>query len=269
MGSTRWMALAALLTAGALVFAACDDDKKKDDGSGGDKTPAAEKTTPSDGEKTSAVEPTKDDGDNGGGGDSGELQKLADKFAAATFKAVYEISGDGGDSGLTSGEITISKDGKDKIRFDIKSEVEGEPFEGSFIQTSTESFLCFSGDAAASLGGLLGEDAAEGICVKSAPDDPTNPVGSLVDAFGDIDVGNVEIQDKEDREIAGEDGTCYTVLDNDTNETSTACFNDDGVLLSVESGDSGTFVAKSVEGDVSDADFEPPYPVQEIPGLGQ
>ena len=156
MRSTRWMALAALLTAGALVFAACDDDKKQDDGSGGEKTPAAEKTTSGDDDRTAAAEPTKDDGDNGGG-DSGELQKLADKFAAATFKAVYEISGDGGDSGLTSGEITISKDGKDKIRFDIKSEIEGEPFEGSFIQTGAESFLCFSGEVAASLGGLLGD----------------------------------------------------------------------------------------------------------------
>ena len=270
MRSTRWMALAALLAAGVLAFAACGSDSDDNgDGGDGDTTPVAQKTTADGGSETAESEPTEDDGDDNGDGAGGsaELQALAEKFAEATFKVTYEISGDA--AGLGNGEITIAKDGTDKIRFDIKSEQDGEPFEGSFIQTATDSYLCFSGEAAAGLGAIVGEDTSAGVCVKSSTDDPTNPVGSLVDSFGEIGTGNVEVQSKEDTEIAGHDATCYTVLDKDTNETSVACLTDDGVLLSVDSSAGGSFTAKSVEEDVSDSDFEPPYPITEIPGLGQ
>ena len=152
--------------------------------------------------------------------------------------------------------------------FDIKADQDGESFEGAFIQSDTGSYFCIVGGE---FGALLGDEAGDGICTKSDPEDPSNPVASLADEFGDLDIGNVEIKSKEDRKIAGQDGTCYVVFDKDVNETTTTCFNDDGVLLAIESqaADGLSFEATSVEGDVSDSDFEPPYPVQEIPGLGQ
>ncbi len=263
------MALAALLAAGALAFGACNGSTNDDDKDTGGKTPAAEKTTAGGSDETAEPEPTEeDDNGGGGGGDSGDLLEIAAKFESATFHVVYQMSG-GDLGGITNGEITIYKDGTDRLRFDIKGEQDGEAFEATFIETGTDSFLCFAGEAAAGLGALIGVDTSAGVCIKSAPDDPTNPVGNLVTEIQSFDLENVEFQSKEEMEIAGEDATCYTVLDTETNETNVACFNDDGVLLSVESGGDVSLVATSVEGDVSAGDFEPPYTVQEIPGLGQ
>lgn len=268
MSRTRWMALAALLTAGVAAFAACGGGSGNNGSGSGTRTPAAQQTTSGGGASTAEAEPTKKSNSGGGGGSSSELQDLADKFAKSTFRASYEISG-GDLEGITNGQIAIYKDGKDKLRFDIKGEQDGQAFEASFIETPTDSYLCLSGEAAASLGELIGVDTSQGVCTKSTPDDPTNPVGSLIGDFTDIAQGNVELQGKEKKTVAGEDGTCYTVLDKDTNETNVACFNDDGALLSIESGSSGTLTATSVEGSVSGSDFEPPYEVKDIPGLGQ
>ncbi len=264
MSRIRTVALTGLVLVGALAFAACGggDDKDKDDGG---KTPSA--TSSSGDGKTVEAEPTKENGDGGTSSDDvEELKKVAEKFKNAKFQAVYEVSGGAADSPFgAGGEITITKDGADKLRFDIKTEQDGEPFEGSFIQNGADSYICFSGAQATA---LLGDGGGEGACLKSSADDPTNPIGDISDTFGDLDVGNVEIQDKSEKKIAGEDATCYEVLDKDTDEVSTACFSDDGVLLSIESTDT-TFVAKSVEGDVSGGDFEPPYEIVEVPGLGQ
>ena len=49
---------------------------------------------------------------------------------------------------------------------------------------------------------------------------------------------------------------------------SETCFSDEGLLLYLHSGSAGssfTFEAKSASTDVTDADFEPPYPVTELP----
>ena len=59
---------------------------------------------------------------------------------------------------------------------------------------------------------------------------PTNPVSEISKSFGNLGTGNIEIQDKSERKIAGEDATCYTVLDKDTGEVNTPCFSDDGVV---------------------------------------
>jgi hypothetical protein len=258
MSKIRMMAIAGVLL-GMLVFTACNGDD--DDGDSGDETPAATSAT---GAETPGAEPTEDDGEgNGGGGDNEELQDVADKFSEATFEVAYAVTGGGADAPFGDGStITITKDGTDRLRFDIQGVQDGEPFDGSFITNGADSYICFTGESS---GGLVPE-GEEGGCLKSSADDPTNPTGDLSDTFSDFDVEGIEIQQKTEREIAGEDATCYQVLDTESDEVSTACFNDDGVLLAIESADS-SFEATSVGGDVSDSDFEPPYAIVEIPGI--
>ena len=93
---------------------------------------------------------------------------------------------------------------------------------------------------------------------------PTNPVGEIYKSFGNFGTGNIEIQDRSKRKIAGEDATCYKVLDKDTNEVNTTCFSEDGLLLA-----NASFEATSVERHVSEEDFNLPYPIADDPGLGQ
>ena len=255
-----WMLLASLLLVGSLALVACgggDDDDNDNDGN----TPAAGQTVDA-GDETPSEGDGEDSGSDNGEGDQDELLELAEAFVASTFAAVYDMSGDGADT-LGSGTITIYKDGQDRIRFDISGEQDGQQFDGVFIESPDGSYLCFSGDAAAIFG------STDGVCVESDPDDPNNPVGGITDDFEitEEDLENMTIEGREEREIAGEDGICYTTTSPDSTGPSEVCISEDGILLAVNSEGAG-FTATSIEDDPSDSDFEPPFAIQEIPGLG-
>jgi hypothetical protein len=235
--------LCGLIVLCPLVFAACGGDDNKNDGGDG-KTPAASAAS--------------------GGGDIGELQKVAAKFKDATFHAVYAPSGSTTDvplggvpSSIRISELTLVKSGQDKLRFDMRGARGGEVFYLALIQNGTESYQCFPGAPATATVG-----SGAGVCVNTSAH-PTNPLGELSKTFVNFGIGNIEIQDKSKREIAGEDATCYAVLDKDANEVNTTCFSDDGVLLA-----NASFEATSVERDVTEEDFNLPYPLADGPGLG-
>jgi hypothetical protein len=251
----------------AVAFAACGGNNGNNGGNGG-ATPPAQRT-PSGGGDAGSPEPRATEGTatDAAGGDSGELRGVAAKFAQATFRATYQVSGDL--SGLTNAEITIYKDGADRIRFDFAGEQDGQAYQASFIESAADSYLCISGEAAASFGELLGTDTSAGVCLKSAPDDPNNPVGSILDELQSFSADTVELQSKEEMQIAGQDATCYTVRDTETSTTNTACFNGDGVLLAAGPSGAMDLNATSVSAEVSASDFEPPYPVQDLPSLGE
>ncbi len=262
MSKFRWLLLGSIVVASTLAFAACgggDDDDGED---GGDNTPAASETTSSDGDETAEAEPTEEDdgeGNSGNGeGDKDELLALGQAFLESTFQATYEVTSVG-DAGAGISGITIFKDGEN-LRFDITGETEGQPIDATFITAGEASFLCFTGDFVETLG-----FEGEGVCTESAADDPTNPVGSLTDEFEitEEDLEDTEILGREEREIAGQDAICYQTTSPDSGE-STVCISEDGVLLGVESADTN-FTATEVSDEVSDGDFDPPYPVEELP----
>ncbi len=82
-------------------------------------------------------------------------------------------------------------------------------------------------------------------------------------------VEDVGLVDSSQRTIAGVDATCFTVSSALAGlGEGEVCFSDDGLLLYLSSetnGDSSTFEATSVSTDVTDADFEPPYEIFELP----
>ena len=263
MSKFRWLLLGSIVVVSTLAFAACgggDDDDGEDDG---DNTPAASETTSSGGDETVEAEPTEEEDDSEGSGGNGEGDKdeliaLGEAFLESTFQATYEVTsvGDAG-AGITG--ITIFKSGED-LRFDITGETEGQPIDAAFITAGETSYLCFTGDFVQTLG-----FEGEGVCTESAADDPSNPVGSLTDEFEitEEDLADTEILGREEREIAGQDAICYQTSSPESGE-STVCMSEDGVLLAVESADTN-FTATEVSDEVSDSDFEPPYPVEELP----
>jgi hypothetical protein len=266
------MALAAGLLAATMVFAACGgggDSKKTPttapastaaSGSGGS-TPAAAKTA-----SDATAAPTKSSS-SGNGGDTDDLKAIAEKFANSTFSADYKVTGAvGSQDGFTNGTMKIIKKGKDKFRFEITGTQDGQDVSVIFIETPDLSAYCLKN--AGELGALLGVADGEGVCFKSQ-DDSTNPVGSLSDSLKDFENQDVTVLDKSNRTIAGEDGTCYKVQDNETQEITTSCFNDDGAMLfsETEGDDSGAIEATSVDSSVSDGDFDAPYEVKDAPGI--
>jgi hypothetical protein len=206
--------------------------------------------------------PTTVSGDNGGAGSTeDQFREAVRKFPDATYRAEYQVAGpelaEFGDA-----RVTFYKDGSDRLRIDVASEQDGQQYQVILIQDGDESAFCTSGGGplADVFGGL-----GDGACFRR---DPTGGAafGGIADEFEGFDSDDLDASDFTSEQIAGEDAYCARVTASD--RTSNACFSGDGVMLSVESEGSG-LRAVSVSDDVGGGDFELPYDVQDIPGLGQ
>jgi hypothetical protein len=161
--------------------------------------------------------------------------------------------------------MVMYKDGTDRLRFDISAEEDGETTSIILINTPDLNAFCMEG--AGEFAELLGAEATgEGICLDS---DPTggSGAGDFVDIVDEIENGEWELISQSEREIAGQDATCYETRDAE-GEVSTACFSDDGHLLAALQPDGSGIEATSVSDDVGDGDFELPYEVVELPDFG-
>src|SRR3990170_8530967 len=233
------------------LLAACGSD------SGGGKTPAAGDTPSSGNTPASGQTPT--DG-NGGGGDSGlsDLERLASQAAEEfTGKITYGITTEVGGQ-TTEQEWTLAQPPPDS-RFEIVSNEGGQESRTIVIQTAEKSYVCTSAGGSE-------------VCLES---DQTDQYTSLFDQIFAVPqsiaggIGNVGLVDESEREIGGVNANCFSV---DTaalgGGASELCFSDEGIMLFLRSESAGTgftFEAKSASTDVSDADFEPPYEILEIP----
>ena len=245
MRSSRWLLVALLLVFSAAVALACGGDGDEGDGAPAATSPAGE--APEEGDTSEA----RDDG--------GDSVDLARKFGGATFKATYELSGSGLGE-LAEGTMTWYKKG-DSSRIDIEIEVGGEQMSTSIITRPDQSYFCTRIPAVAD----------EGSCME-APGEPAEGVGEVIgDLEGLLNDPEVDVESTGGRKIAGEDADCFTVdtfgLDGETE----VCVSEDGVPLSMRTTMEGAEIqmeATDFSDDVSDDDFEPPYPVGEgFPGL--
>lgn len=253
MGSSRVMILRGfavlLLIALAVLLAAvaCNG------GGDGDETPAADETP--------VASETPDDGGGGDGGDGSglqDLERLASEAAGDfTGKITYGITTEAGGQ-TTEQEWTLAQRPPDS-RFEIVSNEGGQESRVIVIQTAEKAYVCTSAGGGES-------------CFES---DQTDQYTSLFDPIFAVpqsiagDIGDVGLVDESEREIGGVNANCFSV---DTaalgGGASELCFSDEGLLLYLRgesAGSSFTYEAKSVSTDVSDADFEPPYEIIELP----
>jgi hypothetical protein len=80
---------------------------------------------------------------------------------------------------------------------------------------------------------------------------------------------SVNVLSTSSRNIAGEDAKCYTVSAPDIQGQAEMCLSGEGVPLYAKEtavGAETTMEATDVSRDVSDSDFEPPYPISDISG---
>ena len=252
MSFGRWgikgLVLLAALALLVALLAACGSD------SGGGKTPKAGET-PSSG-KTPASGQTPAAGDGG-------LQDLADLASQAaegmTANVTYAYTTES--NGQTTEQEWVMIQRPPDSRFEIVSTDGGQETRTIVIQTEGKSYICISASGSEScLTSTSGETQAQ-----TAPFAPLFDIPQTI-AGGIGDVGSV---DESERDIGGVHATCFTA---DTavlgGAASELCFSDEGILLFLK-GDAGgysfSFEAKSASTDVTDADFEPPYEIIEIP----
>lgn len=240
-----WLLMLAVL-GGALLLACNGDDGDDGDGGNGD-DPAA--TQPADGE----------DGDADGESSelSDELRDLAAGWGVSDVKVVYNmtttVAGESEDS-----TMTLFWKPPDAWRIDMT-------FGGvdtTLISSEGTAYVCTTGQ-----------------CIES-PIEGALPVpflGSLTDpdeftGLVDESIAGVDIN-RSSESIAGVDATCFSYEGTIAGEAGAGsfCFSDDGMLLRMQAGGTGTgafsLEATSVEDEVSDEDLEPPFPVLEIPGI--
>jgi hypothetical protein len=265
-----------LLAGLALVaFAACGGGDDDDDSTN---TPTATSESSGngddggddgdDGDATATDEPDGgDDGDDDDGGDGGsdnplaDIQNLTGDLDQVTGRVTYEVLDSDGD---TSTMTFYSAPGKS--RFD-----QGEGDDAtSYITTEDSTYICTVSESSCLQypGGGAGAGLGFGLATFFTGDTIAAYAAIAAAAGVDIDTSN--------ESYAGIDAECFSWSDDgeDGIGTGKMCFGgDNGILLFEEFVDDGVtttrFEATEVSEDVSDSDFEPPYPVMTIPGLPQ
>jgi hypothetical protein len=247
MRRSRWLLVVSFVVISSMLAWACGGGEKEEPGAA--TAPAA--TSPA--SKTPEAKETPKTQEGGG-----EFGDLAGRFGKATFKVTYDLSSGSGEQGFT-GTMTLYKKG-DNLREDFEGESGGEKTSATFITTPDKSYVCTE----------VPEMGEGGTCF-SAPSEPgQGPTEIVADLEKALTDPNVDIVSTSSRKIAGEDAKCYTVRSSELEGESELCMSDEGVPLfskSTVEGAEMSLEATDFSRDVSDDDFEPPYPVsEELPG---
>lgn len=191
-----------------------------------------------------------------------DLQQAASNLKNNPFKVVYDMSQTDSSGKTTTGTLTL-------IQKDKKSYVggTGDTFgaSGTFalIDDGTNSYLCTASPQKAciktkSTGGAGG---AAAIAAAFAPDK----------ILAKLNKSGATVKQVANQTIAGRDAKCYTVTD--SGGTGTGCIDAKANLLLLADGNNlttegtkTTMKATEVNTSPADNEFEPPYPVQSLPG---
>ena len=232
---------AVLLAIGLLAFAAvaCNG------GGNGDETPSV--------------------GDEDGDDSTGlqDLRALASRASGEViYNVTYRLTTEAGGQVIEGERVLVQRPPDSRFEF-VRTEGRVE-FRRIIISAGGEFYLCASsGGEGACLTSNIGETEAQ-----------TAHLAPLFDVPRELteEAGGVDLLDTSERSIAGVDATCFTVRSDISGlGDGEVCFSEEGLLLLLRSetnGDSLTFEATSVSTDVTDADFELPYDILEIPDLG-
>jgi hypothetical protein len=241
MRRSRWLLILSFVVMSSLLAWACGGGEEK---AGAPTAPAAA----SPGGKTPAAAETP------GAGAGGEFSDLAHRFGESTFKVTYSLSGSGG-TAATEGSMIWYKMG-DNLRMDIAGQVAGQEASTIFIMRSDKSYLC---SEAAGQG--------EGGSCFEMPSTAGQGVSDIVTELENtLNNPGLQVVSTSSRKIAGEDAKCYTVRSSDIEGEAELCMSGDGVPLfskSTAQGQEMSLEATDFSHDVSESDFEPPYPVSE------
>jgi hypothetical protein len=262
MRSSKWLLLAIFVLISSLFLWACGGGNNEDSGAAPTAQPTARGAaeTPESGETPEAVESPEAVETPEAQQDGGQFGDLARAFGDAEFKATYQLSGTD-PSGAFEGTMVWYKKG-DNLRIDFESEVEGEQISATIISGPDQSYLCTEIPG-------MGEG---GSCFASSDSTGEGPEAIVSDLESALTDPSVEVVSTSSRQIAGEDADCFTIRSPEFQGDAEFCLSQDGVPLygkgTDPDGTESSLEATDFSHDVSDSDFEPPYPVIEgIPGM--
>jgi hypothetical protein len=183
-----------------------------------------------------------------------QLAALGGDIKQATGKVTYtDTSSDG-----TTSTITFYAKAPNS-RYDT---IASDGSTSAYIETPATTYICTSADQTCIATAGSGTGSA-GLGLLSGFFSP-----ALIDTLTAAAQAQGISITKSNETIAGTNASCYGGTS--SGSTYKFCFSDSGVLLETQSTDSsGTsgMVATAYSGDVSDSDFQPPYPVTTIPAI--
>ncbi len=259
----RWLLVLLALTAALflVVASACGGDDDDDDG--GDNQPTASDSTDGgdDNGDDGGDETPADGGDDDGGDEDifSQLDELTNELDSVTGKVSYDITDS---DGSVSSMAFYAK--PPNSRFDSSDGTTTT----IIIYTPDTTYICDSDtESCLATPGSGEETGALGIFAAFVSPEVLSAYVAVAEAAG-ADVN------KSDESINGIDATCFSWDDDTADEVGKGkfCFNDAGVMVYQETeDDSGTskLEATDYSSDVSDSDFEPPYPVTDPSDLSQ
>jgi hypothetical protein len=243
MRRSGWLLIAAFVVVSSMLMWAC--------GGGGNKEPGAatEPVATSPAGETPEVGMTPQTG-----GDAGQFKELASQFKNATFKVTYKVSGSATREGV-DGTMVWYKEG-DNLRIDISGTLQGQRMNAVVIARPDQSYLCTETPG-----------VGEGGTCYLAPGGPSQGADQIISGLEKaLADPNVQVLGTETREIAGQAARCFTMQTSGSAGESEVCLSNEGVpLLSKAALAQGDMVLEATDygRDVSESDFEPPYPVSE------
>jgi len=241
----RWLAVPAVAL--ALFSVACGGD----DNGGEDSEATETSTTTSTATSETTTEATATE--SSGEGEEVDLASVFAGFGEATFNITYRMDGGAEGESIAGDWKWIQDAGGERTRFEAESE--GQTV--VMITTPEQTLVC-SQDTCFDAGGAMG---------GAVPDIGDMFTENIDDVQAEASTGTVRKIDG--REIAGTDTECVEFEDEAEGVNGVACYAEGGIPLFVESTTAdGTFRMEAIEfsTDVSDADFEAPFPVMSLGG---
>lgn len=191
-----------------------------------------------------------------------DLQQAASNLKNSPFKIVYDMSQTDSSGSTKQGTLTlVQKDKKSYVG--STGDLFGTSGAFALIDDGTNSYLCTASPQKAciktkSTGGAGG---AAAIAAAFAPDK----------VLEKLNKSGATVKQVANQTIAGRDAKCYTVTD--SSGTGTGCIDAKTNLLLLADGNNLTtegtktsMKATEVNSSPADSEFEPPYPVQSLPG---
>ena len=246
----RWVLTGLVIVASALLLAgtACGGDNGGTDKTGADASATPAEGTPGASQISEEV--------------STKLKDLGEEWAKASVKATYDITSRTGTE--TTESTLVLYWAPPKVRADFAGDIFGTSTQTIVISTPDKTYDCSQ----------EGGDQ----CLAYPP---SSNVVDILPFLNNLDPGaieaglsgftdNLQIESSNEK-VAGNDASCVSAEATIEGQNSLAkwCFATNGLLLFESSADApGTseFVLQATDvGTVSDSDFEPPYPVSDVP----
>jgi hypothetical protein len=246
----RWVLTGLVIVASALLLAAtaCGGDNGGNDKTGTDASATPAEGTPGASQISEEV--------------SKKLKDLGEEWAKASVKATYDITRT--IAAETTKSTLVLYWAPPKVRADFAGDVFGTSAQTIVISTPDKTYVCSQEGGDQCLAYPPSSNVADDLPFLSNFD-PAAIEAGLSGLTSDVQIASSS------EKVAGNDANCVSAEGNIGGQDSLIkwCFASNGLPLFYSSSDAaGTseFVLQATDvGTVSDSDFEPPYPVSEVP----